>query len=74
MALNMALTSIVGQCIGGRRYDRAKEYMKLALLYGGAVLLVLSVLVIWFAEPLSGLFVDSDAAAAIVRGYFRSSA
>ena len=71
MALNMALTSIVGQCIGGRRYDRAKEYMKLALLYGGAVLLGLSVLVIWFAEPLSGLFVDSDAAAAIVRGYFR---
>ena len=35
-----------------------KGYMKLALLYGGAVLLVLSVLVIWFAEPLSRLFVD----------------
>ena len=41
-----------------------------ALLYGGAALLGLSVLVIWFAEPLSGLFVDSDAAAAICPGIF----
>ena len=25
MALNMVLTSIVGQCIGGKRIDRAKD-------------------------------------------------
>lgn len=28
MALNMVLTSIVGQCIGGKRIDRAKDYLK----------------------------------------------
>ena len=32
MALNMVLTSIVGQCIGAQRIDRAKNYLKLALL------------------------------------------
>lgn len=31
MALNMVLTSIVGQCIGAQRIDRAKNYLKLAL-------------------------------------------
>ena len=31
MALNMVLTSIVGQCIGAQRIDRAKNY--LCLLY-----------------------------------------
>ena len=34
MALNMVLTSIVGQCIGAQRIDRAKNYLKLALKYG----------------------------------------
>lgn len=63
MALNMALTSIVGQCTGGRRYDRAKEYVKASLLYGIAGLMILSVLVVCFSDPLSHLFVDSDAAA-----------
>lgn len=71
MALNMALTSIVGQCIGGKRTDRAICYLKLALGYGSIALIVLSVLVICFANPLSHLFVDSDAAAAIVSVYFK---
>ena len=71
MALNMALTSIVGQCAGGRRYDRAKEYIKASLLYGIAGLIILSVLVVCFSNPLSHLFVDSDAAANIVGVYFK---
>lgn len=70
MALNMALTSIVGQCTGGRRYDRAKDYIKISLLYGIIVLALLSVLVICFSSPLSHLFVNSDAAAHIVSVYF----
>ena len=31
MALNMVLTTIIGQCAGGARYDRAKDYLKCAL-------------------------------------------
>ena len=71
MALNMTLTSIVGQCAGGRRYDRAKEYIKASLLYGIAGLIILSVLVVCFSNPLSHLFVDSDAAANVVSVYFK---
>ncbi len=71
MALNMALTSIAGQCVGGKRYDRAKEYIKSSLAYGSAVLLILSVFVVFFSDPLSHLFVNSDAAASIVGTYFR---
>lgn len=71
MALNMALTSIVGQCAGGRRYDRAKEYIKTSLVWGVAVLAVFSLLVVCFSDPLSRLFVDSSGAARIVGIYFR---
>ena len=56
MALNMVLTTIIGQCVGGARYDRAKDYLKCALGYG--------------CGQLSGLFVKSDAVAAIVGTYF----
>lgn len=71
MALNMALTSIVGQCAGGKRYDRAGDYIRLSLFYGVLALIALSAAVVIFANPLSHLFVDSDAAAEIVASYFR---
>lgn len=71
MALNMALTSIVGQCVGGKRYDRAKDYIKTSLASGSVVLLILSVCVVCFSDSLSRLFVDSDAAAVIVGDYFK---
>ena len=70
MALNMVLTTVTGQCIGGRRCDRAKDYIKVSLIYGCGLLAVLSAVVVLFARPLSGLFVDSEAAAEIVRTYF----
>ena len=46
MALNMVLTTIIGQCVGGARYDRAKDYLKCALGYGCGLLVILSVLVV----------------------------
>ena len=61
MALNMVLTTIIGQCVGGKRYDRAKDYLKCALGYGCGLLVILSALVIGFSKQLSGLFVKSDA-------------
>lgn len=70
MAFNMVLTSIVGQCVGAKRIDRAKDYLKLALQYGVSTLVVLSALVIFFSEPLAGLFVSSNAVAGIVCHYF----
>lgn len=70
MAFNMVLTSIIGQCIGAKRVDRAKDYLKLSLKYGSVVLLILSALVIAFSTQLSNLFVSSNVVAQIVKGYF----
>lgn len=74
MALNMVLTTIIGQCIGGARYDRAKDYLKCALEcalgYGCGLLVILSVLVVGFSKQLSGLFVKSGDVAVIVGTYF----
>ena len=70
MALNMVLTTIIGQCAGGARYDRAKDYLKCALGYGCGLLVILSVLVVGFSKQLSGLFVRSSDVAVIVGKYF----
>lgn len=70
MALNMVLTTIIGQCVGGKRYDRAKDYLKCALGYGCVLLVILSAAVVGFSQQLSGLFVKSGDVAAIVGTYF----
>ena len=70
MALNMVLTSIVGQCVGGKRIDRAKDYLKLSLKYGSATLIILSLIIIVFSKQLAGLFVASENVAVIVNQYF----
>lgn len=70
MALNMVLTTIVGQCVGARRYDRARDYIRVSLLYGTVLLLLLSTFVVLFSGRLSGLFVPGSAAEDIVRQYF----
>lgn len=70
MALNMVLTTITGQCIGGRRLDRVKDYLKCALKYGCILLVALSGIIVVFSRQLSGLFVPSSDIAAIVGVYF----
>jgi len=70
MALNMVLTSIVGQCIGGKRINRAKDYLKLSLKYGSITLIILSLIIIVFSKQLAGLFVASENVAVIVNQYF----
>ena len=70
MALNVVLTTIVGQCIGGQRTDRAKDYIKCALKYGCLLLLIFSIVVVAFSRQLSGFFVNSSDIAAIVGVYF----
>lgn len=71
MSFQMVLTTIVGQCIGARRRDRAWVYCKTALLWGGGLLIILSCGVVGLAHPLSELFVDSKAVAEVVAGYFQ---
>lgn len=71
MAMNMALTAITGQCSGAGRTDRVRDYLRCALRLGTVFTAVLSAAVILFAGPLSRLFVDSEATAAIVQDFFR---
>lgn len=70
MALNMVLTTIVGQCAGAHRVDRARDYLRQSLWGGGVLLAVLSVPVVLFAPQLALLFVKNQAVATIVGGYF----
>lgn len=71
MSMNMALTAITGQCSGAGRTDRVRDYLRCALRLGTVFTAVLSAAVILFAGPLSRLFVDSGATAAIVQDFFR---
>lgn len=71
MAMNMALTAITGQCSGAGRTDRVRDYLRCALRLGTVFTAVLSAAVILSAGPLSRLFVNSGATAAIVQGFFR---
>ncbi len=71
MAFHMVLTTIGGQCKGGGRFDRAKDYLGCALAYGGGLLLLLSAVVVLFSKQLSFLFVNSADAAEVVSVFFR---
>lgn len=71
MAMNMALTTIIGQCKGANRPDRMKDYTKEAIITGSILMLVLSALIIGFAGPLSRLFIRSEQATVIVKQYLQ---
>lgn len=71
MAMNMGLTTIVGQCIGAGRTDRLRDYNRCALKMGCGAIAVLSALVILFSGQLAGLFVESAGVAEIVAGFFK---
>lgn len=70
MAMNMGLTTIVGQCIGAGRLDRVKDYMKCSLLLGCIFTGISTILIVVFSGQLSGLFINSHEAAKIVKGFF----
>lgn len=71
MALNMALTSIVGQCVGAMRYDRAKDYIKLTVIWGSVALAGIMLLVVAASGFMAHLFVDSGQVEDVVSSYFR---
>ncbi|RKM62051.1 MATE family efflux transporter [Butyrivibrio sp. CB08] len=67
----MAITAIVGQCAGAKRQDRAEDYLKAALLVGGGLIAVLSIVVVAFSGQLTTLFGQGAGATAIVAQFFR---
>lgn len=69
-AMSMAVTSIVGQCKGAKRMDRAKDYLKSSMLLGGVLIGILSLFVIGFSPLLSMCFGQGAEVAAIVSHFF----
>ena len=67
----MAVTTIVGQCMGAERPDRAKDYLRAGMLTGGLLMSLFSILVILFSGQLTGLFGQGAETAAIVGGFFK---
>ena len=66
----MAVTSIVGQCVGAKRHDRAMDYLKSSLIIGGALIAVISVLVILFSGQLTAIFGQGAEVAKVVSRFF----
>lgn len=71
MAMGMTITSIVGQCYGAGRNDRAKAYLKSSMFIGGLLIALLSSLVIIFSGDLTGMFGQGDDVKQIVSDFFK---
>lgn len=69
-AMSMAVTSIVGQCKGAGRIDRAGDYCKKAMLTGGVLIGLVSALVICTSPMLSGCFGQGAEVGVIVAEFF----
>lgn len=57
MGIGMALTSLIGQNIGARQFDRAKTIFKRTNLIIGLISIVSSILVYFFKQELLSLFI-----------------
>lgn len=70
MVINMSLTTIVGQCLGAKKFCKIKEYLDLSIIGGSILLIILSIAVISSSYNLSGLFLRSSEVALVVKQYF----
>ncbi|OPJ64151.1 MATE family efflux transporter [Clostridium oryzae] len=70
MALNMAITSCTGQCFGAKKMKKAEEYLKWGIVYGGILLIILTITVVFFAKELTAMFGGGTSVANIVKVYF----
>ena len=66
-AIQLGLTTVVGQCVGGRGYEQAVYYTRKLLWLTYGLMGVLNIAVFLVAGPLVGLFHLSAAAAADAR-------
>lgn len=67
----MAITSIVGQCAGAKRWDRAQDYLRSGMIIGGVLIAVISAFVITFSAPMTAMFGQGVEVSAIVSGFFK---
>lgn len=67
----MAVTAIVGQCMGAKRFDRAGAYLRSSLLTGGIMIALISISVIYLSSVLTRFFGQGDAVAKIVMQFFK---
>lgn len=69
-AMSMAVTSIIGQCKGAGRSDRANDYLKTGMVSGGIFIGILSAIVIFFCPVLSLCFGQGAEVSAIATTFF----
>ncbi len=67
----MAITAIVGQCIGAKRPDRADDYLKAGQLVGGCLIAAMSIVVVIISGQLTAIFGQGANTAAVVEHFFR---
>ena len=70
MAMNMAVTSVTGQCFGAKDSGRAKEYTKWGVITGCTVVMVLTLLVLVLSKNIASLFGAGAGTQNIVAMYF----
>ncbi|MDD4413289.1 MAG: MATE family efflux transporter [Oscillospiraceae bacterium] len=56
LACNLAVVTVVGQCVGQSNFKDARKYIRAFLIMGSLSILGLSVLLLPFLSPLIGLF------------------
>src|SRR5690606_27858176 len=61
-ALGVAVSSMAGQNIGIRNWDRVKSIAKYGVIYNFLVMMVIGLLIVIFAEYGIRLFIQEDAA------------
>lgn len=67
MVLNMVLTPIIGYCVGGKRPDRAKDYVGFSIKLSMMLTAVFGAILLLFAGKISSIFGCSTDAQAIVQ-------
>jgi putative MATE family efflux protein len=70
-ALGTAVSSIAGQNIGVKNWDRVRQLAKYGVLYNFAIMLVIGLLVVFFAEYGVRLFIQEEAAVTFGTKYLR---
>ena len=71
MALGIAVSSMVGQNIGRRTWDRVAEITRVAVIVNFAVMALIAIIIVVFAEQAVRLFIQDDAAAEFGATYLR---
>ncbi|WP_123052785.1 MATE family efflux transporter [Clostridium sp. JN-1] len=70
MALNMTITTCIGQCFGAKNIKKANEYLKSGILLGSGFLIILTIIVVLFSRSLAQMFGASTSVQNLVKVYF----